>query len=280
MVKGERNFNMKTTKIIAVVNQKGGVGKTTTAMNLGIELSKNGYKTLLVDFDPQGDLTCCLGWKDSDSLNLTTSTLLMNTMNNKETDFNELILHHNEGVDLIPSNIDLASTEVNLIQAFTRETILRNSLNQIKNDYDYVIIDCPPTLGLLTVNALSAATDVIIPVQTHYLSAKGMTRLIGSISQVRNHVNPDLNIAGICLTLYDARTNIAKSTVKAVKEGFEKHVRIFNTIIPMGIKASESGIDGKSVYEYAKSSDVAAAYSKLTKEVINIAQKSKTELMR
>lgn len=148
MVKGERNFNMKTTKIIAVVNQKGGVGKTTTAMNLGIGLSKNGYKTLLVDFDPQGDLTCCLGWKDSDSLNLTTSTLLMNTMNNKETDFNELILHHNEGVDLIPSNIDLASTEVNLIQAFTRETILRNSLNQIKNDYDYVIIDCPPTLGL------------------------------------------------------------------------------------------------------------------------------------
>ena len=120
MAKGERNFNMKTTKIIAVVNQKGGVGKTTTAMNLGIGLSKNGYKTLLVDFDPQGDFTCCLGWKDSDSLNLTTSTLLMNTMNNKETDFNELILHHNEGVDLIPSNIDLASTEVNLIQAFTR----------------------------------------------------------------------------------------------------------------------------------------------------------------
>lgn len=271
---------MKTTKIIAVVNQKGGVGKTTTAMNLGIGLANNGFKTLLVDFDPQGDLTCCLGWKDSDSLNQTTSSLLMNTINNKETDFNELILHHKEGVDLIPSNIDLASTEVNLIQAFTRETVLKNSLTPLKNTYDYIIIDCPPTLGLLTVNALSTATDVIIPVQTHYLSAKGMTRLIGSISQVKNHVNPNLNIAGICLTLYDARTNVAKSTVDAVKSGYEKHIRIFNSIIPMGIKASESGIDGKSVYEYARSSDVAAAYAKLTKEVINVTQKSKTEVMR
>ena len=268
-------------KIIAVANQKGGVGKTTTAENIGIGLSKQDKKVLLVDFDPQGDLTACLGWKNNDALEHTVAELLDKTIRDEDFNLSDLILSHKEDVDLIPSNIELADFEMKLVGVINRERILDTCLKPFRKRYDYILIDCPPSLGMLTINALTASDEVLIPVQAQYLPAKGMTKLISTVNKVQRLINPNLKIAGVAITLADMRTNLAKSTVETLHDNFGEHIRIFKSVIPVAIKASEATITGKSIYTYAEDSKVAKAYQDLTKEIISHGQpKSKNEYMR
>ena len=249
---------MSNCKTISVCNQKGGVGKTTTTVNLGVGLAMQGKKVLLIDADPQGDLTTCLGWQDTDGLGITLATKL--TMVG--------ILHHEDGVDLVPANLELSAMEFNLVNAMSRETTLKNYLSQVKNRYDYVIIDCMPSLGMVTLNALSAADSVIIPVQAQYLPAKGMTQLVQTISKVKKYINPDIKIDGMLLTLVDSRTNLAKSTVEALRANFGNQIRMYRTQIPIAVKAAETSSKGKSIYAYEPNSTVSKAYAEFTKEVL------------
>lgn len=256
---------MPNCKTIAICNQKGGVGKTTTAVDLGIGLAMQGKKVLLIDADPQSDLTACLGWRDSDSLPQTLTNKLAAVMREESQDPFAGILSHEEKVDLVPSNLELSALEMSLVTAMSRESVMKNYLSQVKDNYDYVLIDCMPSLGMITLNALTAADSVIIPVQAQYLPAKGMTQLLSTIAKVKKHTNPNLAIDGILLTLVDGRTNLAKSTVEALRENFGCRIRIYRTTIPVAVKAAEVSSKGKSIYAYEPNSTVSKAYADFTK---------------
>ena len=265
----ERSFFMRKCKVIAVTNQKGGVGKTTTTANVAIGLEQYGYKVLIVDFDPQGDLTTSLGWKSNDALDCSVSNLLDAYINDKEINFSSLILKHKEDVDVIPANIELADMDIRLVSVINREQTLSSCIEPLRDDYDFILIDCPPSLGMLTINALSAADEVLIPVQAQFLPAKGMTQLLQTVSKVQRKINTNLKVAGIVMTLVDMNTTVAKSTIETIHESFGKNIRVFDTIIPKATKASEATIAGVSIYAYAKDSKVAKAYDNLTMEIIS-----------
>ena len=269
---------MPNCKTIAICNQKGGVGKTTSTVNLGVGLAMQGKKVLLVDADPQGDLTTCLGWNDTDNLNNTLSDKMMEVVQGKENNPFNGILHHKEGVDLMPSSSDLFDFEISLVTAMNREVILKSYLSEVKDKYDYILIDCSPSLGMMTLNSLSAADSVIIPVQAHYLPAKCMTQLLRTVNKVKRHINPNLKIDGILLTIVDNRTNLAKSTVDALRENFGSHIRIFKSQIPMAVKAAEVASKGKSIYAYEPNSTVSKAYTEFTKEVLADGDRKKERL--
>ena len=231
-------------------------------------LAMQGKKVLLIDADPQSDLTACLGWRDSDSLPQTLTNKLAAVMREESQDPFAGILSHEEKVDLVPSNLELSALEMSLVTAMSRESVMKNYLSQVKDNYDYVLIDCMPSLGMITLNALTAADSVIIPVQAQYLPAKGMTQLLSTIAKVKKHTNRNLTIDGILLTLVDGRTNLAKSTVEALRENFGCRIRIYRTTIPIAVKAAEVSSKGKSIYAYEPSSTVSKAYTDFTKEVL------------
>ena len=269
-------------KTIAIANQKGGVGKSTTAANLGIGLADTGKKVLLIDFDAQGSLTESLGY-EPDNIEITVSTMLEKTMNEKNILPDEGILHHDEGVDLMPANIELSGMEVTLVNTISRELILKDYLQNVRKNYDYILIDCMPSLGMLTVNALTAADSVLIPVQAQYLPIKGLEQLIKTIGRVRKHLNPNLEIEGILLTMTDNRTNLSKETSKLLRENYGKQIKIFQSEIPHSVRASETSIVGQSIYTYDKNGKAALAYRKLTEEVLEnekSLKKHKTDFLR
>lgn len=257
------------SKIIALANQKGGVGKTTTAVNLGIGLARQGKKVLLVDADAQGNLTDSLGWNQPDKLPVTLATIMTKIIMDEPVELEEGILHHAEGVDLMPANIELSAMEVSLVNTMSREIVLRNYLNEIKKDYDFILIDCMPSLGMITVNALVASDSVIIPVQAHYLPAKGMSQLLHTINRIKKNINPNLKIEGALLTMVDSRTNLAKDISFVLRRDYGDKLRVFKTEIPLAIKAAETSAEGKSIYAYDRNGKAAAAYEALTKEVLS-----------
>ena len=269
---------MNETKVIAICNQKGGVGKTTTTVNLGIGLARQGKKVLVIDADPQSDLTTSLGHKDSDALETTLSTVMGRMVMDRDFDLKEGILRCEEGIDLMPSNLGLSSLEMGLVNAMGREHILRNYLGKIKDNYDYVLIDCMPSLGIVTVNALAAADSVIIPVQAQYLPAKGMSQLMNTISRVKQHINPNLKIEGVVMTLVDGRTNLAKDTERIIKNSYGPAIKIFDAKVPVAVKAAEAPIEGKSIYKMFPDSPVARAYENLTKEVLRDGDRQRERL--
>ena len=268
---------MTKCKIIAIANQKGGVGKTTTTFNLGVGLAREGKRVLLVDCDPQGDLTICCGYQDNDGIETTVSTIMQKVIADENIAPDEGVIHHSEGVDLLPANIELSSMDLQLVSTMNRERILATYINGVKSRYDYILLDCMPSLGMITVNAFTAADSVIIPVQAQYLPLKGMTQLTKTIGKVQKQLNPKLRIDGIVLTLVAENTNLAKTTEQTIREYYGSRIKVFDSHIPMAVKCAEISVVGESIYTYDGSSKVAKAYESFTKEVIEIGEKQRVK---
>lgn len=249
------------TKILAIINQKGGVGKSTTAVNLSAALGSMGKEVLLVDLDPQGNATSGYGI-DKRALDGCVYDVLLG-----EAPAEDVILSCvAEGVDILPSTINLAGAEVELVNEMARENRLKSALGGLRGRYDYILIDCPPSLGLLTINALVAADKLLVPIQCEFYALEGVTKLLDSMKRVKNMLNPSLDIFGIVLTMYDSRTNLANQVVNEVRSFFGDAV--FETLIPRTVKLSEAPSYGQSILEYAPDNKGALAYNDLAKEVI------------
>lgn len=266
---------MSKATIMAVVNQKGGTGKTTTCENLVFGLAMEGKRVLLVDTDPQGSLTIALGHPRPDGIPVTLMDLMAKVIQDQPIGPREGILPHEEGIDLIPANITLSGMEVSLVNAMSRETVLRQLLEPLKSQYDYILLDCMPSLGMLTVNALAASDQVLIPVQANYLSAKGLEQLLQTVSKVKRQINPKLRVEGILLTMVDYRTNFAKEISALIRDTYGSRLKVFESDIPRSVRVAETSVEGVSIFKHDPGGKVADAYRNLTKEVLANAEKKR-----
>ena len=260
---------MNGAKVIAVTNQKGGVGKTTTAINLGIGLANQGKRVLLVDADQQASMSSALGIRDPDHLDVTLTTIMQNIIEEKEFPDDFGIWQHPEGISFLPANIELSGMETRLVNTMSREYVLKTYVDQVRKNYDYILIDCMPSLGMMNINALVAADGLVIPCQPNYLSTKGLNLLLGSVMKVRRTINPSLKIEGILLTMVDGRTNHAKEIIAALRQSVGTNIRVFDAEIPRSVRVAEASMEGQSIYAYDRKGKASVAYEALTKEVLN-----------
>ena len=274
---------MSAASVIGIVNQKGGTGKTTSCVNLGVDLTGEGKRVLLVDCDPQASLTISLGNPQPDTLHVTLADLMELALNNEAVNTGSAVLHHEEGVDIIPANISLAGMEVSLVNAMSRETTLKRVLASCSKDYDTVLLDCSPSLGMMTINALAASDRLIIPVQAQYLSVNGVEQLLNTVVRVKRNINHKLKIDGVLLTMVDSRTSNGREISALLRETYGSRIRVFDAEIPRSVRAAEISAEGKSIFAHDPGGKVAQAYHALTKEVLQIEeqrQKHKSELSR
>ena len=249
-------------RIIAIANQKGGVGKTTTAINLSACLADKGKKVLAVDMDPQGNMTSGLGL-DTESIEKTVYDMIIG-----ESDIEEVLQKEAmENLDVLPTNIDLSAAEIELIDVENKEFIVRNSIQKIRDNYDFVIIDCPPSLSMLTINAMTTADSVLVPIQCEYYALEGLSQLIHTVELVKDRLNPDLEIEGVVFTMYDARTNLSLQVVENVKDNLQQN--IYKTIIPRNIRLAEAPSYGMPINQYDPKSAGSESYMRLADEVIS-----------
>ncbi len=254
------------------------MGKTTTTLNLGAGLARQGKRVLEIDADPQGSLSVCLGINNPDDLDITLASAMKHVIDDRAVPEGFGIIHHVEGMDLLPSNIELSGTETALVNVMRREFVMKDYIDSVREKYDYILIDCMQSLGMMTINALVAADSLIIPSQPSYLSAKGLDLLFRSVSQIRRSINPDLRIDGILLTMVDNRTNNARNIIASLKSTIGQNVRVFDTEIPHSVRAAECSLSGRSIFAYDRNGKVAQAYERFTREVEDLEKRSKDRL--
>ena len=264
------------TKVIAIANQKGGVGKTSTTVNLGAGLVRQGFDVLLVDMDSQANLTMALGFQNPDEMQFTIANVLQKAVREETIIPEEGILTNEEGIDLMPSNVQLSGVELALINEYGREAVLKQYIDVVRLNYDYILIDCAPSLSVLTINALVAADSVLIPTQPQYFSMAGIQRFYDTFCKVKRKMNPSLQIEGVLVTMMDNRPNFTKDLVTQLRESYGDTFKVFDTEIPTSIRMSESSARGRSIFAYDRKNKVAAAYEKLTREVIENGREGQT----